>query len=344
MSARRAPSWCAGSVLALLALAACGQPGAPPPLPQAVQSAQSGGAVVATIPVGAPPTLLAVAPDSRHVYAASNGSLTVIDTSSNTAVARLSINPNSTGIAVAPNGSLVYVASLFSINLTVLDTSTNTLARPIQLFLQRLRGGFAWMALSPDGGTAYIANRANRRLAIVSLPGGRGHTVMPDVGPSDVALTPDGRTLYVSGCKPICVPGFVQTFDTATRRFTHEIAVGSSPFRVVIAPDGAHAYTADLAGATVSVIDVAAATTTTRVPVPVQPTGLAVSPDNRTLWVASQTGGTLTAIDATTNQVRASLPIQQARDVVATPDGRRVYVSSDNSVAVIDPAALGGAQ
>ena len=335
MTEQRAPRWCAGSVLALL-LAACGQTATAPPLPQAVPS----GAVVATVPVGSPPTLLAVAPDGRHVYAASSGSLTVIDTSNNTAVARLSINPNSTGIAVAPNGSLVYVAALFSINLSVLDTATNTLAAPIQLFLQRLRGGFSWMALTADGGTAYIANRANRRLAIVSLPSGRGRTVMPVVSPSDVALTPDGRTLYVSGCKPICVPGFIQTFDTATHRFTHEIAVGSSPFRVVMAPDGAHAYTANLAGATVSVVDVAANATTATVNVPVQPTGLAVSPDNRTVWVASQTGGALTAIDATTNQVRASLPIEQARDVVATPDGRRVYVSSANSVAVIDPAAI----
>jgi YVTN family beta-propeller protein len=335
----RAARWSAGGALALLMLSACAQPAAPPPLPQGAPS----GAVVATVPVGAPPTLLAVAPDGRHVYAASNGSLTVIDTSSNTAVARLSINPNSTGIAVAPNGSLVYVASLFSIGLSVLDTSTNTLAAPIQLFLQRQRGGFSWMALSHDGSTAYIANRANRRLAIVALPSGRGRNVMPDVSPSDVALTPDGRTLYVSGCKPICVPGFVQVFDTATKRFTHEIAVGSSPFRVVMAPDGAHAYTANLSGATVSVIDVSANTTSATVSVPVQPTGLAVSPDNRTVWVASQTGGALTAIDAPTNQVRASLPIEQARDVVATPDGRRVYVSSGNSVAVIDTATVSSA-
>jgi YVTN family beta-propeller protein len=333
---RGASPRCAGSVLALLMLAACAQPGIAPPLPPPAPP----GAVVATVPVGSPPTLLAVAPDGRHVYAASSGSLTVIDTSNNTAVAKLSINPNSTGIAVAPNGSLVYVAALFSINLSVLDTATNTLAAPIRLFLQRLRGGFSWMALTPDGGTAYIANRANRRLAIVSLPSGRGRTVMPVVSPSDVALTPDGRTLFVSGCKPICVPGFIQTFDTTTHRFTHEIAVGSSPFRVVMAPDGAHAYTANLAGATVSVVDVAANATTATVNVPVQPTGLAVSPDNRTVWVASQTGGALTAIDATTNQVRASLPIEQARDVVAAPDGRRVYVSSASSVAVIDPAAV----
>ena len=77
---------------------------------------------------------------------------------------------------------------------------------------------------------------------------------------------------------------------------------------------------------------------------PVQPTGLTVSADSRTVWVASLTSGALTAIDATTNQVRGSVPIVLARDVAVTPDGRRVYVSSDDDVAVVDATAVGGAR
>jgi YVTN family beta-propeller protein len=276
------------------------------------------------------------------VYAASNGSLAVIDTASRTVLATLPINPNSTAVAVSPDGVHAYVASLFSINLTVLDTATNTLAQPLQLFLQRLRGGFSWMAFAPDGGTAYIANPSNQALAVVALPSGQGDILMPEVSPSDVAISKDGRTVYLAGCKPICTPGFVQLYDTASQRFTTQFAIDGNPYRIALAPDGTRAYTANLSGPSVSVIDLATNGVVATVRVPVQPTGLAVSPDSATVWVASQTGGALTAIAAASNQVRGSVPIALARDVVVTPDGRQVYVSSERAVVVIDAAAVGG--
>jgi YVTN family beta-propeller protein len=298
-------------------------------------------AVLATIPVGAPPTLLAVAPDGSRVYAASNGTLTVIDTATNAVTATVGVTPNSTGVAVAPDGSKVYVPSLFSINLAVLDTASNALAPPITLPLQRQRGGYGWMALTADGRTAYVANASNTALAVVPLPQGGGELLTPDVRPVDVAVTRDGATVYLAGCKPICTPGFVKVLDAATKRFTAEIQTGGNPYRVKLSADGGRLYTTNLSGPSVSVIDPVGRAVIATVAVAVQPTGLAISPDGRTIWVSSQTGGALTAIDAASNQVRATLPIPQARDVAVTPDGRRVYVSSAGAVVAIDAAAIG---
>lgn len=298
------------------------------------------GTVLATIPVGAPPTLLVAHPNGSRVYAASNNSLTVIDTARAAALTTLTINPNTTGVAIAPDGRTVYVANLFSIQLTRLDTATNTLLEPLTMFTERLRGGFGFMAPSPDGRTMYIANKDNRSFGIIDLTGGPSSLLLPTVWPVAVAVSPDGRTVYSAGCKQICTPGFVNVFDVTTQRFGAEIAVDGNPYRIVLEPDGATAYVANLTGPSVSFVDLGSNAVIRTVRVPVQPTGLAIAPDGRTLYVASQTEGVLTALDTASGEVRGAMRASQARDVAVTPDGRRVYLSAGEQVLVIDAAAL----
>jgi YVTN family beta-propeller protein len=327
---RRAP-WSAGALLLSL-LAGCAAL-APSPRPA------SHPVVLATMQVGNAPTLLAVAPDGRHVYAASGSSLSVVDTATNRIVTTIGINPHTTGVAVSPDGSRVYVANLFSIMLTVLDTATNTLAQPITMFLQRQRGGFGSMAVAPDGRTIYIANRDNRALGIIPVDGG-GSLVRPSVAPIAVAITRDGRTVYTAGCRPICTPGFVNSLDTATRRFGDALAVEGNPFRIVLSPDDRFAYVANRTGPSVSAVDLAAWRVERTYRVPVQPTGLAISPAGDTLYVASQTEGMLTVLDAATGATRGQLAVPRARDVAVSPDGRIVYVSTHHDFLVVDAQAL----
>ena len=317
----------------LLIVSGCG--GFGPTAPQAPPSA-----VLARLKVGDAPTLLAASPDGRRVYAASNGSISFIDAATNTVLKTVNDAPNSTGIAVAPNGAKAYVTHLFSIDLTVIDTATDSLGTPVTMFLQRLRGGFGFLAVAPDNQTIYVANKANEAFGIIDLAGGPGSLLMPTVFPVDVAISPDGRTVYGAGCKQICTPGFVQLYDVPSRNFTKEIAVQGSPYRIVISPNGANAYVANLSGPSVSFIDLATQTVTATVAVPPQPTGLRISPDGATLYVASQTAGVLSVVDVAGATVRAQLPVYQARDVAVSPDGGHVYVSSNDTVLVIDPTKL----
>lgn len=321
--------------LVLLCLLLAGCAGFGPSAPQAPASA-----VVGRLKVGAPPTLLAASPDGRRVYAASSGSISILDGSTNTLLKTIANDPNSTGVAVAPNGARAYVTHLFSIDLTVIDAASDALAPSITMFLQRLRGGFGRLAVAPDNQTIYVANSANQAFGIINLGGGPGSLLKPTVWPVDVAISADGRTVYGAGCKQICTPGFVQLFDVPTQRFTDEIRVDGNPYRIVLSPDGASAYVANLTGPSVSFVDLAARRTTATVAVPPQPTGLGISPDGRTLYVASQTAGALSVVDVATAAVRAQLPVFQARDVAVHPDGRHVYVSSGDDVLVVDAAQL----
>lgn len=321
------------AVALLLLLAGCG--GFGPTAPPAPASS-----VVATLQVGAPPTLLAAAPDGRRVYAASNGSISIIDGSANTVLQTISHDANATGIAVAPNGAHAYVTNLFSIDLTVIDTASESLAPSVTMFLQRLRGGFGRLAVAPDNQTIYVANSANQAFGIINLGGGPGSLLKPTVWPVDVAVSADGRTVYAAGCKQICTPGFIQVFDATTQRFTQEIEVDGNPYRIVLSPNGANAYVANLTGPSVSYVDLGARAVTATVAVPPQPTGMGISPDGATLYVASQTAGTLSVLDVASASVRMQLPVYQARDVAVSPDGRHVYVSSGDKVLVVDAAQL----
>ena len=77
------------------------------------------------------------------------------------------------------------------------------------------------MALAPDGRTIYIANRDNRTLGIIPVAGGGSNVVRPSVGPVEVAITRDGRTVYTAGCKGVLHAGLRQHFrhrNAALRR------------------------------------------------------------------------------------------------------------------------------
>ena len=70
--------------------------------------------VVATIPVGSVPQLLAVSPDGTRVYVPNQGSNTVsvINTATNTVVATIPVGSQPVGAGVSPDGARVYVTNI----------------------------------------------------------------------------------------------------------------------------------------------------------------------------------------------------------------------------------------
>ncbi|MCD2158406.1 YncE family protein, partial [Rhodococcus cerastii] len=60
----------------------------------------------------------------------------------------------------------------------------------------------------------------------------------------------------------------VSVIDTATNTVTSTVGVGTAPNGVAVTPDGAHAYTANQGGNSVSVIAIDRAPTLTGTPTP----------------------------------------------------------------------------
>jgi len=326
-------------LLLCLSLTSCATPFGSTTAREAATSA----AVVATIPTGEGPTLLALSPDGSRLYAAANSKLTIISTHDNRAVGSIETQPYPTGLAITPDGTRALLASLFSVQLMVVDTTVNALITPIDLFAGVSRGGFGRIALSPDGRTAYVANTRNTGLAVIDLATSEATSWAMDMRPVDVALAADGRRVYVAGCKNFCTTGTIEVLDAASQLVITSISVGAQPYRLALSPDGAHAYTANVGDPSVSIVDLASQSTT-RVPVPVEPLGLAVSRDGARIYVASQTAGTITVIDAATTAVLQTAKIaRDVREVVVSADSQRLYISTLRSVLAVDTALLSGA-
>ena len=269
-------------------------------------------------------------------------SISFIDAATSTVLKTVNDAPNSTGIAVAPNGAKAYVTHLFSIDLTVIDAATDSLGTPVTMFLQRLRGGFGFLAVTPDNQTIYVANKANEAFGIIDLAGGPGSSPCRQCGRWTSRFRRTAAPCTAPAAKQICTPGFVQLYDVPSRIFTKEIAVQGSPYRIVLSPNGANAYVANLSGPSVSFIDLA---TPNRHGdgrgTAAQPTGLGIEPGRRDALRRQPDGaGVLGVVDVAGATVRAQLPVYQARDVAVSPDGGHVYVSSNDAVLVIDPAKL----
>ncbi len=195
-------------------------------------------AVVATVPVGTRPFGVAITTDATRAYVANSnfpGSLSVIDTTTNTVIATVEI-PNDCPFAVAmtPDGTRAYVTRWCTSTVSAIDLSTNSVMDTFAV-----GAGPIGIAISPDGAFAYVACFNSNSVTVVNTATNTVVATVP-VGdsPNWVAITPDGAFAYVTN------PGSnnVSVIDTGTNTVVATVPVGLFPDGVAITPNGAFAY------------------------------------------------------------------------------------------------------
>ena len=158
------------------------------------------------------------------------------------------------------------------------------------------------------------------------------------IQPLDLALTPDGKTLYAtnSGANALTIvdveSGQARTIEIAT---ANEGLYG-------IAATTDKIFTTDITGSQVLVLS-PQGRITGRIPVPPKPRSLALAPDGETLYVTSMDTGRLTAIDtdAATIAHTIDLDVSGTFAIAPSPDGRKLYLTaySEGSLLVVDVAS-----
>ena len=175
------------------------------------------------------------------------------------------------------------------------------------------------------------------------------------IGTSAIAVTPNGKTVYVSSGASIvngmvCGSGGPQTaastvtpISTATNKPGKPINAGKSPGPIAITPDGRTAYVLSQRG----VVPISTATNKPGKPINAGKdlTGIAITPDGKTAYVVSTSSATVTPIRTATNTALKPIKIGKPPagyefpdQIAITPNGRTAYVSTTAGVVPIRTA------
>ncbi len=215
------------------------------------------------------------------------------------------------------------------------------------------------MVITPDGATVYVASGLNnsngtacssvgpQRAASIVTPiatatGKTGTPIRAGENPGAMAITPDGRTVYVVSVASKLVTPIRVASGTTLR----PIRLAEHGTAIAITPDGKTAYVIGPGPpspgpwGTGRITPIRTATDTALRPIDVggNPSAIAITPDGATAYVLTSTA----VVPITTATNTAGKPISVGAypgRIVITPDGRTAYVTSSLGVVPISTAS-----
>jgi len=141
----------------------------------------------------------------------------------------------------------------------------------------------------------------------------------------DIAVSPDGRTVYVSDATARCL----EILDAAEKTKRTEIPLEGTPLGLCLSPDGGTLYVAERGAGTIAVIDTVKAVVSGRIPVGRWPVAVALAATTRRLFVCNQDRHTVTVVDL------GQSPPQPIKDLPVVREPSRIALTADERLAVV---------
>jgi DNA-binding beta-propeller fold protein YncE len=322
---------------------------------------------VALPAAGPPPAALGPGPTAHTLWATNDhaGSIMPI-TKDGQLGSPIQIGHDMSPVVFSPDGKTLGVISYADDHLVTVDVAAGTVTQRFQRFPAKTYPGS--IAISPDDKTAYVALTFGDKVLSFDLASGtEGTPITVSDQIRTIAITPDGRTMYVLGGGSIAstgkdAQGSVTPVTLATGQAGQPIPVGDHPITMGMSADGkrlliANSESGSVNDGSVTVID----TTTNTAGKPlatgqVSPAGFAFAPDGQTAYVVNADAGTLVPIDLATQTMGKPITVGVVKEpggppavplsVAITPDGKTAYVltpsndpKDDSMVTPVDIAA-----
>jgi YVTN family beta-propeller protein len=260
---------------------------------------------------------VAVTPSDSTVYIADTGQYYVLAYNVSTKkTTDIEVGPYPQDVAVSPDGSEVYATvtggdtgSGGSDVLAIISTATNAVTADIHIGTAPRQ-----VVFSPDGSYAYVTtqdgiyviNVATSQVIQVfhepfSTPFGSQSSGATGLGPQGIAVSADGKTLYVT--EP--VSNQVWELSASSGTVQGVTTVGDQPYAVTAA--GTSLYVANMNDDTVSVVSTMSGKVTDTIDVGRLPMSIATTPDGSQVWVGNGLSGSVSVISVTSGDVVATI-------------------------------------
>jgi YVTN family beta-propeller protein len=208
--------------------------------------------------------------------------------------------------------------------------------------------------LNADGGELFVVNPESDSVSRLNVRArkleqeillGSGHPTLsassdytPVIMPRALALSPDQRTLYVTGQRSASL----YAIDLATNRARGAVRVGSEPIGVVVSNDGSSVFVACSQDGTVVRIASSSLRVTAAVHVKAGPWALALSSDESRLFVSHLLDPSISVIDTQRMALKSSWPIPDVAPRSSKPKklGKRRAAGNDPRLAHGQPRGM----
>ena len=276
--------------------------------------------VIKEIPTGVNPAGMDITPDGKYLYVANSNNyglinqdtVSVIDLEKNIVIKTITDATFSSPNSVTIKNNKCYVMNSSSTTISIINTDTNQVIGTISGSGVDVLDGPSIMVLTPDKTIGYVNNYGinsnGNHISVIDLINdviigtiiiGDNCNVPNPASPADLAITPDGKKLYVinyandSNGNP-SVPGYISIIDVITNKIVDTISnIGLyGQYNIRISPNGKFAYISNFGsnnfnpiGSTISVLDLYSNLITNTIPLSIQPAGIAFSPNGKTAYV-----------------------------------------------------------
>lgn len=262
-----------------------------------------------------------------------SGTVSAIDTTTNTVTAEIQVGAGPLGIAVTPDGTRAYVANNYDNTVSVIDTRKSAVIATISDGIGVFPRG---VAITDDGKYVYVTNEGSNTVSMIDIATNRVVTSSATgASPSDIAIHPGSKLAFVLSRESDTISLLPETKDQKPVK-PLSLRVDDFLSAVAFTADGRAAFVASAPedeNGIVSVIDSkdpSKCKVVKKIAVGNAPSGIAVgkTPLGECVYITNREDGSITVIRISDKPFQKTMAGgSRPSDLAFTPDGLYAYVT-----------------